>query len=304
MQKSHAARRAKVGALAIFLSGTTACFNTSPGATPDAGSFDAGIHEAGTSGSDSGSDSATMDVAADATTVDASTAECTVASDCDDSDKCTVDACESSRCTHIAAVLDDHLACTVDACTPQSGVTHTPGIYFTETFADNTKGWTLGTTWEIGAEIASPTDPPPGPLSHPDPTSDHSPSSDNGVAGVSIGGNVGSAPNAHFFLTSPTIDLGGVTGPVLLEFWRYLNSDAPPFMISTVEVFDGAWHIVYQNIGVVTDSAWTKVQYDVTAYKSASFKMRWGYQVGSQGAAVCSQWNVDDVRLVAAADCP
>lgn len=82
MQKSHAARRAKVGALAIFLSGT-ACFNTSPGATPDAGSFDAGIHEAGT-GSDSGSDPATMDAAADAATLDASTAECTVASDCDD----------------------------------------------------------------------------------------------------------------------------------------------------------------------------------------------------------------------------
>lgn len=254
---------------AIFITlasaSTVACLHESPGASPDAGTFDAGMFDAGGDAPLLGD--AGVDTAADA---------------------------------HVATDSAPHVDADANA---DAGTTQCT-IHFTEAFADNSQGWTLGTTWQIGPEISSPTDPPPGALSHPDPTTDHSPSNDNGVAGVSIGGNVGSVPNAHWYLTSPTIDLSAVSTPVILEFWRYLNSDDPQFMKSTVEVFDGAWHTVYQNTGLVTDSAWTKVQYDVSAYKSASFKMRWAYQVGSQGASVCSQWNVDDVRVTSAFDCP
>jgi hypothetical protein len=133
---------------------------------------------------------------------------------------------------------------------------------------------------------------------------DHTPTDDNGVAGVYIGGNTTASAHAFYYLTSPAIDLAAVSTPVHLEFWRHLNSDDPVVMKSTVEVYDGAaWQQVYANKGAVMDSVWTKQQYDVSAFKNANFRVRWGWQA-NQGALICSQWNVDDVRLLPDPTCP
>jgi hypothetical protein len=75
-------------------------------------------------------------------------------------------------------------------------------------------------------------------------------------------------------------------------------------MKSTLEVYDGsAWQLVYFNSGSVKDVDWVKKQYNVTMYKNADFRIRWGWQVFAGGALICSQWNVDDVRLIPDPSC-
>jgi len=247
---------------------------------------------------------------------------------CDDKDACTTDSCAKGACAHEPVNLDDNDACTTDACDPETGVSHAaitcddgdvctadscdptkgctaaPVIYFVETFASNDQGWTLGTSWQIGPAIDTPT-VPPAPLNNPDPTMDHTPGDDNGLAGVYIGGVTTQAVHTPYYLTSPAIDLSAVQTPVHLEFWRYLNSDDPAVMKSTVEVYDGAaWKQVYANNSEVKDVAWSEQQYDVSAYKNADFRVRWSWQVSPGGAFICSQWNVDDVRLIPDPACP
>lgn len=170
---------------------------------------------------------------------------------------------------------------------------------FSEDFSDNSAGWTLGTEWQIGPAMTS--------SGHtggtfPDPAADHSPSADNGVAGTIIGGNITTAIHAPYALTSPLINLSSVPGSVSLTFWRWLNLDYPSFMTGRVEVSSNGgatWTTLWSSpAGVaMADSAWTLQTFDVTAHKSASFRVRFTHQVGSGGAFTVSGWNVDDVAL-------
>ena len=59
----------------------------------------------------------------------------------------------------------------------------------------------LGTEWEIGPAKAST-----GGNRGPDPATDHTPSSDNGVAGVVIGGNTNAMLHGLDYLQSPPFD--------------------------------------------------------------------------------------------------
>lgn len=43
----------------------------------------------------------------------------------------------------------------------------------------------------------------------PDPSEDHSPSDDNGIAGFVIGGSTGNELHPPYYLTSPIVDLSG-----------------------------------------------------------------------------------------------
>jgi hypothetical protein len=77
-------------------------------------------------------------------------------------------------------------------------------------------------------------------------------------------------------------------------------------MTSTVDVFDGTvWVHVYTNPSgsgtLVTDAAWTKQQFDVTAHRSATFRVRFGYAVLSTSVYSMSCWNVDDVSVSSSA---
>jgi hypothetical protein len=51
------------------------------------------------------------------------------------------------------------------------------------------------------------------------------------------------------------------------------------------------------------DSSWIKQSFNVTAYKNASFQVRFGYSIGSSGVYTVSQWNVDDFALTTAQGC-
>jgi hypothetical protein len=129
---------------------------------------------------------------------------------------------------------------------------------------------------------------------------------EGGVIGAYVcGNNPRGQLSAPRYATSPPVEVSAA--PTLkLTFYRWLNTDEPAYMASTVDVFDGAtWRNVYTNppSALVTDAAWTKVEYDVTAYRNAAFQVRFGYASTSTKVYAVSPWNVDDVTL-SAGSCP
>ncbi|MCO5797318.1 MAG: S8 family serine peptidase [Dolichospermum sp. LBC05a] len=170
--------------------------------------------------------------------------------------------------------------------------------YFSDDFANNTKGWTLGTEWQIGAAKTSTGQV----YGNPDPGTDNTPTADNGVAGVVIGGNASTtATHDFYYLTSPVINTS-TANKLFFEFARWLNSDYTPYMENKVEIFNGSsWvNLLPSNFNDspgVQDNAWTPQQFDISAYKSASTQIRFGFNVGSAGVFTVSSWNVDDVKI-------
>jgi hypothetical protein len=171
-------------------------------------------------------------------------------------------------------------------------------VFFSETFASNNAGWMLGNEWAIGPAKASSGQS----FGNPDPAADHTATDDNGVAGVVIGGNAAQNMTHPFrWLTSPTIVVDSAAPTVYLQFWRFLNSDFAPWMTNRVEVFDAVnngWVQVWQSGGNpgLQDPGWTRQLYDITPFsKGGSIKVRFGFNIGQNGAFIVSQWNVDDV---------
>ena len=232
---------------------------------------------------------------------------------CDDGNACTAGTiCAAGVCS-AGAPTNEGGACIASSCTSGDictagvcGGGQGPIIYFQEDFKDNSKGWLLGPEWQIGPALVSASG-----TNGDDPPNDHSLSADNGVAGVVIGGDENPVAHPYYYLESPAINTSAAAGPVILGFYRWLNSDYDPYMHNRVEVYSGSqWIVVWQTgapLGI-TDSppvgmGWTYVSYDVTAYKNAGMKVRFGYDIGSADVFTIGSWNVDDV-LVASAACP
>ncbi|MEH2395622.1 MAG: DUF4347 domain-containing protein [Nostoc sp.] len=172
---------------------------------------------------------------------------------------------------------------------------HVLGPVFSETFANNNAGWTLGSEWQIGSATASIGQND----GNPDPAFDNTATSDNGVAGVVIGGNASTAAlHGYYYITSPVINTNG-TGKLNFDYYRWLNSDYSPYMQNTVEVFNGSsWVSVWTTGGSpIADNAWTKQSFDITAYKSSATQVRFGFQIGNSGVYTVSSWNLDDVKI-------
>ncbi len=233
---------------------------------------------------------------------------CLATLDCDDTDKCTKETCIDNVCGHenICCKSDKECddgddLCTKDLCVDDfcfHEPTGAPGCCNMPLFEDDfstDKGWKLDTTWEKGPTKVSAGQQYAG----PDPANDHTGSTDNIVAGVKIGDNAPTDIHDWYWLTSPDID-AKVGGAVVLSYWRWLNSDYEPFMTNGVEVFDGGgWVSLWQTAGSpgAQDTAWTYVELDVTPYANASFKVRFGYKIGSGGVFSVASWNVDDVKV-------
>ena len=167
-------------------------------------------------------------------------------------------------------------------------------VLFNEDFANNNAGWTLGRRWQIGPAVASPSG-----YGYGDPGTDHTPTADNGVAGTVIGGDV-PLNDGKSLLTSPVINVS-VPGSVTLSFWRWLNSEGPLFARSSVEVFHGTrWVTVFENTTEIKDSVWGQFSYDVSAYKSADFRVRFGYDVSLGNLRNMSGWSIDDILVESA----
>jgi hypothetical protein len=232
---------------------------------------------------------------------------------CDDESACTEGTiCANGAClggvpASSDSACEDGLACTRGeicsglACVPAQA----PFVYFAEDFSSNNKGWTLGPEWEVG-----PAKPSVGGAFGSDPDADHTPTADNGIAGVSIGGNASTSTHPFHYLESPFFDTSAAPGSVILSFYRWLNSDFAPHMDNSVEVWDGTSWVTLWTSGApprVQDSppigpGWTFVQHDITAYKNNAMRIRFGVSVGDLPLKVGS-WNLDAL-VVADVACP
>ena len=233
---------------------------------------------------------------------------CQGPADCADDDPCTQELCLDNLCDYVEICCnnngdcDDGDACTDDACangicsfTPNQGEGCCSPPLFRDDFSTD-QGWEFGTDWERGEAHPSPDVG----TFEPDPGLDHSSASDNMLAGMRIGANTDKTLHAAYYLTSPEVDISGATAPEL-SFWRFLNSDYPPYMTNSIEAFDGdGWVSLWtqQQYGFIKDTVWTLESYDVTAYKNAFFKVRIGVAVGSAAVYACPSWSVDDVQIV------
>jgi len=195
---------------------------------------------------------------------------------------------------------DDGLPCTSGTTCQAgncSGGTSSNSIFLAETFETNNAGWTLDSEWAIGP--ASPS-AAPGSCGNGDPSTDFTPTQDNGLAGVVIGGNASTTTHGYYYLTSPVFDAASAS-TLFLEYYRWLNSDYPSFMTNQVEVFDGStWQQVWwgpQTSTPITDNAWMPYSLDISAYANANMQVRFGFEIGSTGVYTCSQWNVDQVII-------
>ena len=228
---------------------------------------------------------------------------------CDDGSPCTANTtCVAGVCTNgtpqnDGAACDDGTSCTMGetcsagACTGGQG----PTIYFADDFKDASKGWILGPEWQIGPAMASI----PG-QGFPDPSMDHTATADNGIAGVAIGGNAQTMLHPWYYLESPAFDTANAQGSVILGFYRFLNSDYDPYMHNDIEVWDGSQWVQIWVTGPfpgIEDSEWTYISHDITAYKNAAMRIRFGFDITSGGVFTIGSWNVDDV-LVASGACP
>ena len=230
-------------------------------------------------------------------------ASCEDGSPCTTGTTCAAGACTGGIPTNDGMACDDGTSCTTGEfcaaglCSGGSG----PTIFFAEDFKDNSKGWTLGQDWEIGPAKASMAF-----IGNPDPAMDHSPSSDNGVAGVVIGGDAPTNLHPYYYIESPIFDTSAASGQVILGFYRWLNSDYDPYMHNRVEVYNGNQWITLWTTGPapgIMDSSWTYQQFNLTNYKNPSMRVRFGFDIGSQGVFNIGSWNIDDV-LVASQPCP
>jgi hypothetical protein len=231
---------------------------------------------------------------------------------CPSGAQCVKGTCDEASHSCVMAPIQDNQPCDDgNACTAgefclnevcMNGLA--PTVLFNENFSDNSKGWSLGTEWQIGkAKISSNQQ-----FGYSDPPFDHDGS--GGVAGVEIGGNAQVAQpdptHAPFYLTSPVID-AVYAGTIYLTFYRWLNSDYAPYMHNVIEVSpDGGttWTQVWQTTTLpVTDSQWTFESIDVTTYATHTFRFRFGFSIGDPGVFSVSSWNLDTVK-VQNAPCP
>lgn len=240
---------------------------------------------------------------------------------CDDGLFCTVnDACVAGVCVgtakvcpgaadpcHVATCNEALDVCTVTpandgapcgnllACTATStcaaGICEGNGplVYFADDFHDNSKGWTLDAEWQIGPALPSSGQT----FGFPDPDADHTATNDNGLAGTVIGGNVDQGMHGYYYLTSPAFNgvVGG--GPVFLNYFRVINLDTA--MSWRIEVWDGVSWKLASLLGSAQQQTWTGTYIDLTMWKSAQMRVRFGFDITASNAKKASGLSLDDL---------
>ncbi|MBD3169494.1 MAG: T9SS type A sorting domain-containing protein [candidate division Zixibacteria bacterium] len=137
----------------------------------------------------------------------------------------------------------------------------------------------------------------------PDPSQDHSPTSDNRILGNDLQGGSGGDYNANlnttYWVESPSIDCSNYN-EVEMKFYRWLGVERDAYDNAYMQVYDGAtWHTLFENgNSTIDESAWSLQEYDVSAYAdgNANFRIRFGIGTTDGSWQYCG-WNIDDIEL-------
>ena len=130
-----------------------------------------------------------------------------------------------------------------------------------------------------------------------DPTSGHT---GTYVCGYNLSGDYANKIPEHH-LTTGAINCTGLT-QCKLRFWRWLGVESPTYDHAYVRVSSNgsSWTTVWQNTAQVADSAWTQVEYDISAVadNKATVYIRWTMGTTDSSWQFCGR-NIDDVQIVA-----
>ncbi|MCC7509033.1 MAG: choice-of-anchor D domain-containing protein [Planctomycetes bacterium] len=161
------------------------------------------------------------------------------------------------------------------------------------------KGWTLGSgsglTWQRGP-CGAPYTPPYG---GPEPTTDHSPGTDNYILGDNIGAVYPNSMGSTIWATSPPINCSS-TSDVELSYWRWLNVEDSSYDHAYIAVSNNgtAWTQVYTNVGAVGDTGWTQHKLNISAVAGNQGSVRVRFGIGTTDSSwQFAGWCIDDVEL-------
>lgn len=133
-----------------------------------------------------------------------------------------------------------------------------------------------------------------------DPSTDHSPTTDNQVLGNDLSGD-GEYENSISTTQWVTkwIDCSDYNG-IQLRFQRWLGVERNSYDHAYFEVFDGStWHRLYENgSSTINETSWNEQYFDVSDYADGNpyFEIRFG--MGStDGSQTHCGWNVDDIEM-------
>gem|GEM_PF-5366994 len=164
--------------------------------------------------------------------------------------------------------------------------------------------WKLGPTWEIGRATASPVSETSG----ADPEFDHSPSDDNHLAGVLIGGLTELVLHDYYHLTSSAISLESMPGTpyppgTRIGLWYWIDVDYPEWQHATIDLCnpsDGCV-LAVENTGYIEGTTWLPQYFDIATYFSnvpQTMTLDVAYnQINLDGAWAVGGWSIDDVAL-------
>lgn len=138
----------------------------------------------------------------------------------------------------------------------------------------------------------------------PDPSEDHSPTSDNRVLGNDMTAGDGDYEyylGTTYWVTSPNIDCSGVYA-LQLSLWRWLGVERDWYDEAYFQAYNGSsWITLWENGSETIDEAsWSEQNYDLTgiADDNPNFKIRFGIGPTDGSWQYCG-WNIDDVQIVA-----
>jgi hypothetical protein len=230
--------------------------------------------------------------------------------------------CSANGCSHFCSAkgvcfdcfthldCESGLGCDAGACVDLGCGTQP---YFTETWTSGpfAQFWSVDDAWDVGpakpwegGDVAAGT--------CKDPVHDHTnPGGNDPFAGVKIGNIAPQVVMAErSYITSAAVDTRSGPSPVLLEFYRWLNSDFPPFMANFVEVWDGLeWATVWSGPPaggpmLAECSEWSQQVVDVTAFRNEYFRVRFGFVIEDPTVRAVGSWNIDDIRIANTLPCP
>ncbi|MBX3459748.1 MAG: choice-of-anchor D domain-containing protein [Planctomycetes bacterium] len=169
---------------------------------------------------------------------------------------------------------------------------------FTDDFSTD-KGWVLGSgsglTWQRGPCAAAYVPP----YGNPEPTTDHSPGTDNFILGDNIGAVYPNNMGGTIWATSPPVNCSS-TSDVELNYWRWLNVEQPAYDHAYIQVSNNGstWVTVWENTAQVADSGWFnhKVNISAVAGNQPSVRVRFG--IGPTDSSwQFAGWCIDDVEI-------
>ncbi|MEN6520374.1 MAG: C25 family cysteine peptidase [Armatimonadota bacterium] len=154
---------------------------------------------------------------------------------------------------------------------------------------DITPAWTLEGEWAIGQPTGG------GSYNH-DPTAGRT---GPNVLGYNLNGDYESLMSVKY-ATTQALDCSMLEGTTL-SFWRWLGVDSSFYDKATLQVSNNntSWTTIASNsTTAISDNAWTRVSYDISAYADGQpyVYIRWG--MGSTDKTVnYPGWNIDDIEI-------